>query len=105
VAVDQATHHSRLTDTQAGFAITVPVTVFLVAVWALHYAAKTPGRMRTYAVPVASVLILAASFTPEPVMTTGLLLASLVAAAVIARCFDSEPAMVTASAGSAADRS
>jgi low temperature requirement protein LtrA len=105
VAVDQATHHSRLTDTQAGFAITVPVTVFLVAVWALHYATKTPGRMRTYAVPVASVLILAASFTPEPVMTTGLLLASLVAAAVIARCFDRAPAMVTASAGSAADRS
>jgi low temperature requirement protein LtrA len=91
VAVDQATHHSKLTDTQAGFAITVPVTIYLVAVWAIHYTTKAPGPMRTYAVPIAAVLILASSFTPEPVLVTGLLLASLVAAAVIARCFQPAP--------------
>jgi low temperature requirement protein LtrA len=91
VAVDQATHHSKLTDTQAGFAITIPVAVFLVAVWGLHYATKTPGFMRTYAVPIGAVLILAASFTPEPVLTTGALLASLVSAGVIARCFEPAP--------------
>ncbi|MCA1841796.1 MAG: low temperature requirement protein A [Actinobacteria bacterium] len=91
VAVDQATHHSRLTDVQAGFAITVPVALYLVAVWALHYSTKVPGPMRSYAVPAAVVLILATSFTPEPVLATGLLLASLVAIAVIARCFRPEP--------------
>src|SRR5437870_7656857 len=37
VAVDGATHHSALTDTQTGLAITVPVTVFVIAVWGLHY--------------------------------------------------------------------
>lgn len=88
VAVDQATHHSKLTETQAGFAITVPVAVFLLAVWILHYATKTPGPMRTYAVPTSVVLILALSFTPEPVLGTGIVLAALVAAAVIARCFE-----------------
>jgi low temperature requirement protein LtrA len=91
VAVDQATHHSKLTDTQAGFAITVPVTVFLLAVWTLHYATKTPGPMRTYAVPAGVVLILASSFTPQPVLSTGLVLAALVAAALIARCFNPAP--------------
>ena len=91
VAVDQATHHSKLTDTQAGFAITVPVAVFLLAVWVLHYATKTPGPMRTYAVPIGVVLILASSFTPQPVLGTGVVLAGLVAAAVIARCFEPAP--------------
>ena len=88
VAVDQATHHSKLTDTQAGFAITIPVAVFLLAVWALHYATKKPGPMKTFAVPVGVALILASSFSPEPVLVTGLILASLIAAAVIARCFE-----------------
>ena len=97
VAVDQATHHSKLTDTQAGFAVTVPVTVFLLAVWVLHYATKTPGPMRTYAVPTGAVLILASSFTPEPVLGTGVVLAGLVAAAVIARCFEpAQPSVLEA---------
>jgi len=95
VAVDQATHHSKLTDTQAGLAITVPVSIFLLAVWVLHYATKTPGPMRTYAVPTGVVLILASSFTPEPVLGTGVVLAGLVAAAVIARCFESAEAVAT----------
>jgi low temperature requirement protein LtrA len=88
VAVDQATHHSKLTGTQAGFAITLPVTLFLLAVWTLHYATKSPGPMKTYAVPIGAVLILASSFTPQPVLSTGVLLAGLIAAAVIARCFE-----------------
>ena len=76
---------------QAGFAITVPVTVFLVAVWILHYATKAPGALKTYGVPVGAVLILGSSFTPQPVLSTGVVLAGLIAAAVIARCFDPAP--------------
>jgi len=95
VAVDQATHHSKLTGTEAGFAITVPVTIFLLAVWTLHYATKAPGPMKTYAVPVGAGLILASSLTPEPVLSTGVVLAGLIAAAVIARCFDPAPPVPT----------
>jgi low temperature requirement protein LtrA len=88
VAVDQATHHSPLSDTQAGFALTVPVAIFVTAVWALHFRHKVPGPMRNFAAPVAAVLIVASSFTPEPVLATGLIVAALVAAAVIVRCFE-----------------
>jgi low temperature requirement protein LtrA len=96
VAVDQATHHSKLSDTQAGFAITVPVTIFVAAVWALHFRHKAPGPMRNFAVPIATVLILASSFTPEPVLATGLLVATLVAAAaVVANCFRPAPPEAT----------
>jgi hypothetical protein len=44
--------------------------------------------MKTYAVPVGVALILASSFTPEPVLGTGVILAGLITAAVIARCFE-----------------
>jgi low temperature requirement protein LtrA len=82
VAVDQATDHSMLTDVQAGLASTVPVAVFMLAVWLLHYRAKAPGPFRTYIPPVAAALVVLASFTPEPVLVTGLLLAALVALSV-----------------------
>ena len=84
VAVDQATHHSELTDLQAGFAITVPVALYLVTVWALHLRYKRPGWHRRFAVPVAAVGILAASATPEPVLVTGVLLVALVSVGVAA---------------------
>ena len=95
-------HHSKLSDTQAGFAITVPVAIYVTAVWALHFRHKVPGPMRNFAAPVAAVLILASSFTPEPVLATGLLVATLVAAAVIAGCFapaEPESASVAAARG------
>lgn len=82
VAVDQVTHHSALTDTEAGFALTVPVTVFIVTVWALHYNDKTAGPLRVFAVPSAAVLVLASTFTPEPVLATGAVLAALITAGV-----------------------
>ena len=44
LAVDQATHHSTLSDTQAGLAVTVPVAVYLLVVWALHARASGPAR-------------------------------------------------------------
>jgi low temperature requirement protein LtrA len=79
VAVDQATHHSRLTGFQAGLAITVPVAIYLLAVWALHAPYKAPSRLRNFGVPVTAAIILACSATPEPVLATGLTLAALVA--------------------------
>ncbi|MGH9273390.1 MAG: low temperature requirement protein A [Acidimicrobiales bacterium] len=83
VAVDQAVGHSALSDLEAGFTITVPVTVYLVSVWLIHRRHKPPSRLNTYAVPVIVVLILAASFTPQPALVTGLVGAALVAAHVV----------------------
>jgi low temperature requirement protein LtrA len=82
VAVDQTTHHSRLTDLQAGFTVTVPVTVYLVVVWAFHLPDKKRGLWRSAAVPFTAALILTSSATPVPVLATGLLLTALVATSV-----------------------
>ena len=85
VAVDQATDHSTLSDTQAGFVLTMAATTFLLAVWLVTYRFKPPGPIRTFAVPVASVLILLTSFTAEPVLFTGFLLAALVVLHVVVK--------------------
>jgi low temperature requirement protein LtrA len=84
LAVDQATGRSALSATQAGFALTVPVTCYLLAIWALHARDKRPGPMRTFACPVAALLVLASSGLGEPVLGTGIVLAGLVALAVVA---------------------
>jgi low temperature requirement protein LtrA len=82
VAVDQATGHSRLTDLQAGFALSVPVTIYVLAVWGLHFRHKAPSGLHTYGVPVAAAVILGSSATPEPVLGTGAVLAVLAALGV-----------------------
>jgi len=84
VAVDQAAHRSRLSDFQAGWALTVPVATYLVVVWALHFPYKRPGILRSTAVPVTATLILASVATPVPALATGCLLAVLVAASIVA---------------------
>jgi low temperature requirement protein LtrA len=82
VAVDHATHNSTLTRLQTAFAFTVPTAAYLAAVWAIHFRYKRPSLLRTFAVPVTTILILASSITPEPVLATGALLATLVAVTI-----------------------
>jgi len=84
LAVDQATGHSSLSDAQAGLAVTVPVTCYLLTVWALHRRDKPPGLMRACAAPLAAVLIVASSVLPEPVLATAVVLAGLVTASLLA---------------------
>ena len=83
VAIDQVTGHSGLTDAQAGLAATLPVAIYVVTVWLLHYRHKPPGPLRTVAPPVTVALVLLASLTPEPVLLAGIVLAGLVAVNVV----------------------
>jgi low temperature requirement protein LtrA len=78
VAVDQATGHSALTDRQAAWTLTVPVTVYLVSVWLIHARHKPPSLLRNVGVPVGAAAILATSFTGEPVLLTGIVMTLLV---------------------------
>ncbi len=78
VNVDQATRHTSLTDVEAGLTVTVPVVVYLLTVWAIHFRYKKPGLIRDIAAPAAAVLILGTSWTSEPVFATGVILAALV---------------------------
>jgi low temperature requirement protein LtrA len=79
IAVDQTVGHTEITDAQAGLAVTVPVALYLLSVWIIHYRQKPPSALHRYAVPVVSALILGSSFTSEPVLISGVLLAALVA--------------------------
>jgi low temperature requirement protein LtrA len=83
VAIDQATGHSKLTSLEAGFAETVPVAIYLVAVWCLHARYKPKGPWRTFAVPVAVALIVASSASGDPVLATGIIMTVLVASNVV----------------------
>jgi low temperature requirement protein LtrA len=78
VAVDEAARRSRLTRLETGFVSTTPVALYLVAVWALHAPYKPASWLRNWGPPVAVVLVLASSATPQPVLATGIVLATLV---------------------------
>jgi low temperature requirement protein LtrA len=82
VNVDQATRPTALTDVEAALTVTVPVALYLITVWALHFKYKKPSLLRDVAAPAAAVLILGTSWTSEPVLATGAILAALVAASV-----------------------
>ena len=71
--------NTELTAVQSALAFTVPVTIFLLSVWALHARYKPPSWVRNYAAPITALLILGTSFTSEPVLLTGLLMVALVA--------------------------
>ncbi|NGN64840.1 low temperature requirement protein A, partial [Streptomyces sp. A7024] len=78
VSVDQAAHKTHIGDLAAGFAVTVPVAVFLVTLWLLHLQPHHAGRVHAWVGPVAAVLVLGASFTGEPVLVTGLVLVAAI---------------------------
>ena len=80
-AVGVAAEH--LTSRAASTSFTVPVAVFLLAVWALQWRPHHLTGWHNVLAPVTAVAVLAATFTPEPVLVTGILLSALVAAGVV----------------------
>ncbi|MEZ5144632.1 MAG: low temperature requirement protein A [Acidimicrobiales bacterium] len=78
-----AAEPGALTSTGVGLAVTIPVAVYVLAVWLLH-APRSPGHpVRQWAVPITVALILGASFTPQPVLLTGVLMVVLVAIGLV----------------------
>jgi hypothetical protein len=59
--------------------VTIPVAVYLVTLWYLQVRPNAPGRMPTVLHLFAAALVLAATFTPRPVIPTAVILALLVA--------------------------
>jgi hypothetical protein len=61
----------------AGFAVAVPVAVYLVGIWFLH---DVPRRMPTWRMavsPIAALLCLVAPLTPMPVLAVGVIVVTL----------------------------
>ena len=84
VNVDFLTHHAAIGARGAAAAFTVPVALFLVAVWALQVRPHHLGRWHSGVVPATAVLVLASTLTAEPVLVTGLLVAAMIAASLVA---------------------
>jgi len=79
IQVDQITGDSHVSDRTAAAFVTVPVVLYFAGVWFAHLALHDKARGHGRGFVVASVLILLATLTPEPVLVTGLVCAALVA--------------------------
>ncbi len=80
-AVDVVTHEGHATMRMAGAAVAIPVAVYVLCLWTLHYRPEF-RRTRLFG-PLAAALVLLTPFTPQPVLFTGLVLALLIAVKVL----------------------
>jgi low temperature requirement protein LtrA len=78
VLVDVETAHSEIGLTAAGFALAVPVAVFLMSLWALHLR-STNTAIENTVLPLTAALVLATPFTPEPALAGGAVVAAALA--------------------------
>ncbi|MGW1315410.1 low temperature requirement protein A [Streptomyces sp. NPDC002426] len=83
VNVAHSTGHGHLSDRAAAATFTVPVAVFITLVWLLHHRADELRSRNDLIHPAAVLAVLAVTFTPGPVLATGLLSAALVAATLV----------------------
>jgi low temperature requirement protein LtrA len=81
VAVDHTTGAAEISDRLNGYALAVPVAVYLFTVWLLHVRPHQAGPMLVV-FPATSVLILLAPLGPEPIKTIAAILIVLVAISV-----------------------
>jgi hypothetical protein len=84
VAIEASSVHIELGPVGTGFAVAVPVAVFLLSLWALHVRARDPA-LRRFGAPAVAALVLATPFTGVPVVAIGLLLVAYVGLKVVAR--------------------
>jgi low temperature requirement protein LtrA len=78
VAIDHATHHTEISSIMTGYAIAVPVAVYLFFVWLLHIRPHQSGLWLA-AFPVAAILALLTPLMPASLELLAILLAALVA--------------------------
>jgi hypothetical protein len=83
INVDHATDGTHIGDTAAA-SFSVPVAVFLLAMWVLHWSPLHGGRWLQSLAPGCAAAVLVATFSPEPVLVTGFLMAALVVATTVA---------------------
>ncbi|WP_433371398.1 low temperature requirement protein A [Actinoplanes sp. CA-142083] len=78
VSIDHVSHHAEISSTMAGYAIAVPVAIYLFFVWLLHIRPHQSGPMLA-AFPVAAVLVLLTPLAPATLELLAVLLIALVA--------------------------
>jgi low temperature requirement protein LtrA len=81
VAVDHTTGATEISETLTGYAVAVPVAVYLFFVWLLHLRPHQSGAMLAV-FPVMTVLILLAPLVPDSIKVIAGILVALVAITV-----------------------
>jgi low temperature requirement protein LtrA len=82
--VERAVHgvDVHLSRAGAGAAVTVPVALFIAAVWMFQVRPFAIGPLRTALFPLAGALILAGTFAPQPVLAVGIVFAAFMAVSI-----------------------
>ncbi len=83
VSVDYATDHAEISQLTANLSVTVPVAMFLVGVWTLHYRYRATSIIQQLYTLVFAVAILLTSWLAMAILATGLLMAALVGIKII----------------------
>ncbi|UED83110.1 low temperature requirement protein A [Streptomyces profundus] len=81
--IDALTDEAELAPITAAASVTLPVAVYLVAVWALHLRPHHRTGWAPYLFPGGAVLVLLATFVPMPVVAVGLISGALVTVGVV----------------------
>ena len=85
VTTDVVTDHAEAGVRAAGFAVAVPVAIYLFCLWALHHRPRHDSATPEALAPLAIVLVLLTPLTPYPVPLVGLILAGMLALKIFAR--------------------
>ena len=78
VVVDSITHHAQISAVAAGYAVAIPVAVYVFVVWLLHIRPHQRGPM-LLAYPSAAVLVLLTPWLPASLEVLAALLVVVVA--------------------------
>lgn len=84
VSVDYERHLAHISERTVGYAVGVPIAVFLLTVWLLHVRRQQHGAV-VVAFPVVALLALLAPLGPAPAYVLAALLVALVALTVVLR--------------------
>ncbi|MGW5557801.1 low temperature requirement protein A [Micromonospora sp. NPDC003944] len=88
--VDVERHLAHISEVTAGYAVAIPIAVFLLTVWVLHVRRHQHGAV-VVAFPVVALLALLAPLGPAPVYVLAALLVALVTVTVLVRRRDVGP--------------
>ncbi|MGW6060955.1 low temperature requirement protein A [Streptomyces sp. NPDC055189] len=75
---DHVTRHAGTSSVGAGLAVTVPATVFLITVWAVHLRPHQHQVSERVPFVVAALGVLLAAWSPAPALVAGVFLGGLV---------------------------
>ncbi|WP_330441063.1 low temperature requirement protein A [Micromonospora sp. NBC_00821] len=84
VSVDYERHLAHISERTVGYAVGVPIAVFLLTVWLLHVRRQQHGAV-VVAFPAVALLALLAPLGPAPAYVLAALLVALVALTVVLR--------------------